>query len=479
MQYAETAGADGEGRGSWRVLAVTSLGLFLAFLDITIVNVAFPDLERSFEDASRSGLSWVLSAYNIVFAALLVPAGRLADLVGRRRLYLYGLAGFVAASAACALAPSAETLVAARVLQAAGAALISPSSLALVLPEFPLGERAMAVGLVGAVAGLASGIGPSLGGLLIDLEGWRLVFLVNVPAGLLSFVVGSRVLRESRDPNRGAVPDPLGIAIITLAVGLLALGIVQGEDWGWSSVPVVASFAGGVVLALLFVARTLRHPRPAIELDLFRIRSFAVANAGTLLFAMAFFAGILSNVLFLTSVWDYSVLKAGLATTPGPLISAVVAGPAGRLADRYGQRLVTVPGAAIYAVGYGWYATRVGTEPQFLAQWLPGTIFTGIGIGLIFPALASAAVAAIPAERFATATAINATARQLGAALGIALLVAIVGTPAPADAPAAFDNGWWFSVGAGLVAGAACLALGRVRALAATLTPDRDAASTT
>ena len=445
--------------------------MFLAFLDITIVNVAFPDLERSFEDASRSGLSWVLSAYNIVFAALLVPAGRIADLVGRRRLYLYGLAGFVVTSAACAVAPSAETLVAARVLQAAAAAAIIPSSIALVLPEFALRDRATAVGIVGAVAALASGIGPSLGGVLVDLEGWRLVFLVNLPAGLLSLLAGARVLTESRDPDRAAIPDPVGIGVVTLGVGLVALGIVQGEDWGWTSAPVIGSFAAGVVLVVTFVARTVGHPRPAMELDMFRIRSFAVANAGTLVFAMAFFAGILANVLFLTSVWGYSILEAGFATTPGPLVSAVVAGPAGRIADRYGQRVVAVPGAAIYACGYSWYVTQVGTSPEFLAEWLPGTIFTGVGIGLIFPALASAALAAIPAERFATGSAVNATARQIGAALGISLLVAIVGTPSPGDAPAAFDAGWTFSVGAGLVAGLVSVGLGRVRAVAATLRP--------
>jgi EmrB/QacA subfamily drug resistance transporter len=468
---------DGATAGTrWAVLAVAGLGVFPAFLDMTIVNVAFPDLERSFLGATRAELSWVLSAYNIAFAALLVPAGRLADLIGRRRLYLTGLVVFALASALCAAAPSAATLVAARTLQAVGAAVVVPAALALVLPAFPLTERATAVGLLGAAAALASAAGPSLGGVLVELYGWRLVFLVNLPVALAALAFARSVAGESRDPARGAVPDPLGIALIACSVAALALAIVQGGEWGWGSLEILGSLATACVLGALFVRRAMRHPAPAIELTLFRERSFSVANAGSLLFATAFYAAILANVLFLTSVWDYSVLEAGLATTPAPLVGALVAGPAGRLADRFGQRAVIVPGAAIYSLGVGWFVLAVGTEPAFVPEWLPGAALTGVGVGSVFPAFASAAVAALPTARFATGSAVNATARQLGAVLGVSLLVAIVGSPAPTEAATAFDRGWVFAGLAGLASGFAALGLGRVRAHEPALgQPDRPA----
>jgi EmrB/QacA subfamily drug resistance transporter len=442
-----------------RVLAITAAGVFLAFLDLSVVNIAFPDLERSFPDSSRASLSWVLSAYNIVFAALLMPAGRIADLVGRRRIYLAGLALFAAASALCAMAPTAETLVLARILQAAGAASVIPASLALVLAEFPLSERATVVGLVGGAAALGSGIGPFVGGLLVGLSSWRLVFVINLPLCLATIAAGWRSLPESRDPQRGVVPDLWGTAVLAVGLGCAALGTVQAPSWGWGSAPIVGSFAVAAVLGAVFIRRSLTHPRPAVELDLFRRRAFAAANVGTILFAAAYYGAILANVLFLTSVWGYSVVEAGLAITPAPLVAAAVAGPGGRLADRFGHRVVTLPGSLIYAAGVGWLAATVSQHPAYLEEWLPGAIMIGIGGGLAFPTLASAAVAALPSARFATGSGINATARQLGAVFGVSALVAILGTPAPDDALAAFHRVWVFVAAGGVAAAAACALL--------------------
>jgi MFS family permease len=268
------------------------------------------------------------------------------------------------------------------------------------------------------------------------------------------------VLRESRDPDPGAVPDVAGAVLLAGAVGLLALGLVEGQQWGWGSPRIVGSLAASAALAPLVVVRSLRHRSPVIELSLFRVRSFAVANVGTILFASAFYAMLLANVLFLTSVWGYSILTAGLALTPGPLMAAAFAGPAGRLADRIGQRAIVVPGAAVYAAGIAWFVTRVGTHPDFAGQWLPGTLLTGAGVGLAFPTLGSAAAASLPPARFGVGSAITATSRQVGAVLGVAVLVAILGTPAPAQAPAAFDHAWTAIALAGAAAGVAALALG-------------------
>jgi EmrB/QacA subfamily drug resistance transporter len=244
----------------WKVLAVTAVAVFMGFLDVTIVNVAFPDIERDFSDASRADLSWVLNAYNIVFAALLVPAGRIADLVGRRRMFLIGVTAFLTASVLCGLAPSAEVLVAARVLQAAAGAILVPTSLALLLPEFPPERRATAVAIWSATGAVAAALGPSLGGVLVDGLGWRWVFFANVPIGLAALVPARRVLREVRDPG-SVLPDALGSALLVAGVGALALGIVKGSDWGWERPRRRGRAAAGGAAAL----RAAPRPRDRAE----------------------------------------------------------------------------------------------------------------------------------------------------------------------------------------------------------------------
>ena len=446
----------------WAVLGVVAAGAFLAFLDVTIVNIAFPAIEADLGGAGLAGLSWILNGYAIVFAALLVPAGRLADRIGRRRGFVVGLSVFVAGSALCAIAPGVEALVGARVVQAAGAALMVPTSLALLLPEFPPTQRATAVGLWGATGAVAAATGPTLGGLLVEQAGWRWVFLVNLPLGILTVVLAYRILRETRDPST-ARPDVLGAAGLAAGVGALALGLVQGDDWGWTSPAVLGAFAVAAALAAVTVLRARSHPQPVIDPALVRVRSFSVGSAATLLFAVGFFALILGNVLFLTSVWGYSALEAGVAITPGPVMAALLAGPAGALSDRYGQRVVAVPGCLLFAAGCAFFLTQAGPVPDYAAEILPGQILTGAGIGLAFPTLGSAAVAQLPAARFATGSAVVAMSRQIGAVLGVSLLVVVLGTPSPADPMPAFDGAWTLMLVAALAAGAATLGLGRVR----------------
>src|SRR3954451_24525481 len=217
----------------WQVLLVTSVAVFMSFLDVTIVNIAFPDIRASFAATSLPALSWILTAYNIVFAALLVPAGRLADRVGRRRMFLGGLLTFLVASAAAGVAPSVPVLVGARVVQAAGAAALFPTPLALLLPEFPLAQRATATGIWGATGAVAAAVGPSLGGVLVHAAGWRWVFFVNLVIGLAALAPARGLRRESREPNPGPMPDAIGVALLVAGVALVSLGIVQGQDWGW------------------------------------------------------------------------------------------------------------------------------------------------------------------------------------------------------------------------------------------------------
>jgi EmrB/QacA subfamily drug resistance transporter len=416
------------------VFAVTALGAFMASLDLSIVNVAFPSLLRSFPEASTATLSWVITAYAIVFAALLVTAGRTADRLGRRRVFFTGLAVFTAASAVCGLAPSVWLLIAGRVGQAAGAALLLPSSLGLLLAATGQQARSQAVALWGGVGALAVATGPSLGGLLVDAGGWRWAFYVNLPVALVAWLVGRRVLADDRPAEPAPPPDYPGVVLVGAAVAGLVLAVSEGPTWGWTDGRVIAVLLGALTLGGWFVRRCAHHPEPVLDLALFRSRAFTVANATTLVYALGFFAVLLGNILFLTGVWHYSVLQAGLAVTPGPLVVAAVSGPAGRLAGRLGFGRVLLIGLAVFAGGLAWYASRVGATPHYLAEWLPATLICGLGIGLSFPVLSAAAVSELPASRYAVGSAVNQTARQIGGAIGVAGLVAILGSSTGGDA---------------------------------------------
>jgi EmrB/QacA subfamily drug resistance transporter len=447
-------------RGHKAGVAIACAGAFVAFLDTTIVNIAFPDISASFAGSGRDALSWVLDGYFVVIAALLVPAGGLADRFGHKRIFLLGVTGFTTASLLCAIAPTLSLLIAFRVLQGVGAALIAPASLAIVLDSFPVEKRSTGVGIWGAAAAAAAATGPTLGGALVELADWRLVFLVNLPLGAAIVWAGSRRLAE-RPIRDHRLPDLPGALMLALSLALVTLGIVEGNDWGWTAATTLGCFAAGAVLLGAMIARSRTHPRPIVEPDLFAHRSFRIGNLGTLLFSAAFFSIVLGNVVFLTSIWGYTVLQAGLATLPGPAWTTVVSGPAGKLADRFGQRAIVVPGTVIFAAGV-WVLRSAGAEPDWLGLWLPGATLTGIGIGLAFPTLGSAAVRDIPVDRFATASAVNAAFRQVGAVLGTAILVAIVGEPASLSAALSVsDDAYLFAAIAALLSGAVTLGLSR------------------
>ncbi len=469
------------------MLTVAALGTFMAFVDATIVNIAIPNIHADFSGSSLTSVSWVLNAYNIVFAAFLVGGGQLADLLGRRRIFSLALILFTVASAACAAAPTLGLLVAARLVQAAGAAALVPSSLAIVLEAHPGARRTHAVSLWAAIAALAAGIGPALGGVLITASSWRLVFLVNIPVGIAAYVLAGRVLVESRAPGRRRVPDLVGAAVLALSIASLVLAIVKGQEWGWGSARIISAFAVPVLLGIYFVFRSSRQRVPVVDLALMRIRAFSLSNGVTVVMAGGFYGYTLCNVLFLTTIWKYSILKAGLSMTPGPLVAIAVAAPASVAVRRWGHRAVVVPGALIWALGVAFFATQLGVSPDFIGAWLPGMVILGVGAGLTFPTLSGAAVESVPGPRFAVATSLNAVARQIGAALGVAVLIAIVGNGTAPRVPAAlpagllaaiehsalehaltrFQGGWFFACGCFLFGALACLAL-RVGASSAT-----------
>ena len=312
-----------------------------------------------------------------MFGALLVPAGRIADRVGRKRIFLLGLGLFSAASALCGVAPSPGMLIAARALQALGAALLLPSSLALVLHAFPAARRASAVALWGAVGALAAAIGPSLGSLIIQSWGWRWVFYINVPVGIAAVVRGNKLLRESRDEAASELPDLSGLVLLIAGVALIALGIVEGGGWGLLDPRTLASLIGGALLFAGFIRRTRNAASPAVDLSLFSNHAYRLANLAAFVFAIAFTAMFFNFVFFLTQRWGYTLFQAGLAITPGPLVVIPVAVVAGRIADRRGHLGVLVAGGLVFAFAERSGTPAVESSPDFVRTWLPRTLVTG------------------------------------------------------------------------------------------------------
>jgi EmrB/QacA subfamily drug resistance transporter len=420
-----TAAEQDEARAYGRkVLLLSATATFIAFLDVTVVNVAFPSLQEDFPRSDLATLSWVLTSYAVLFAALLTPAGRLADVVGRRRLFVIGVALFTAASAASAAAPSVEVLIAARAVQGLAAAAMIPSSLGMLLAATPPDRRKVAVGLWGAAASFAAAAGPSLGGVLVDLTDWRSVFVINVPIGLLA-LVGLRSLKEVKT-GETHVPDVVATVMLAVGVGAVVVGITKGTDWEWGSVATLGCIVGGIALVALAAVRSLRHPHPAIEMSLWRNRTFSAGNATSFLFGAAVYAWMLLAVITVTTFWHYSILEAGLAVSPGAVTAAGAAIIAGRVAEKRGERAVVVLGILTLLAAGIWLRSAVTTEPAFVSLWLPTGVLAGIGIGAALTGLSSAAAMSVAPQRFAAATGLNMTARQLGGAVGIAVLAAIL-----------------------------------------------------
>jgi EmrB/QacA subfamily drug resistance transporter len=440
----------------WVVSLVVCTGVFMSSLDLFIVNIAFPAISAHFGGASLGSLSWILSGYAIVFAALLVPAGRWADAFGRKRAFLVGLGIFVAASVGCAVAPSVQALVVARLVQACGGALMLPTSLGLMLPEFASQERHLAIGAWAATGGIAAAAGPPLGGLLVQAD-WRWVFLVNVPVGLLGLGLGARTLGERRERDAGR-PDVVGALALIVAIGSLVLAIVKGQEWGWGSAQVVGLFCvAGLLLAAIWW-RSERHPWPIVEPAMLKVRTFGLAVSGSVVFFAGFGAMLLSGVLFLTSVWHESVLTAGLMLFPGPAMATIFSVPSARLGARVGYRLPGMIGSGLFAAGSLWYITQTGDTPAYASEYLPGMIVGGAGVGLVIPTLTGAGASSLAPERFATGAAVLTMGRQIGAALGVALLVAVLGESATRASD--FHTAWLITIAGGLACGAAMAALG-------------------
>jgi EmrB/QacA subfamily drug resistance transporter len=443
------------------VLLITSAAAFLSSLDLFIVNIAFPDIRADFPGTDLGDISWVLNGYTVVFAAFLALAGRLADRVGHRRVFLVGLAVFTAASIACAVAPSVGLLVAARAVQALGAALVTPTSLSLLLAAYPAERRGYAVGAWASIGAVAAALGPPLGGLLVEAS-WHWVFLVNVPIGLVALVWGFRVLPDNVVEGAGR-PDVLGAVGLVVGVGALAYALVRAADLGWASAPVIVGLAVAVVGLAGVVARSRRHPVPAIDLTVVRTPVVGLAALTMVAFTPGFAGMLVVNVLYLTGTWGWSAPVAGLALAVGPAVVVGVARLSGRLTARFGIGPVAAVGGLFFAAGPAWWALHLGVEPDYAVGMLPGQIATGVGVGLMLPTLSSVVGSALPAHRWGSGSSLINTARQVGSVLGVALLVSVIGTHTTGrpEELGLVRDGWLLLTAAGVVAAALALALAR------------------
>src|SRR6185437_7793584 len=427
--HSQPATQPGAGKSPGLVLAALCLASFMATLDLFVVNVALKDIGRDFSGQGLSNLSWILNAYAIIFGALLIPAGRMADRYGRRNAFVVGLAVFVLASLACGMAPDLWTLVGFRCLQAAGAAVLTPASLGLVLTALPGDRMANGVRLWAVSAALAGAAGPVVGGLLTEVS-WRWIFVINIPLGLVAAAVAlTLIARDTRDSST-RIPDLLGSFLLVIGVGAASLGLVKGPDWGWGSAPTSICWAVTVAAAAGFAASTRRSAVPVIDFRLFRSRVFTMANlSAALLFGLTGMQ-LRSVSFFLQNSWHWSAVQTGLAIAPGPAMVFLASGPGQKLNARFPAGRVACAGFVLVAIGQALMTLSLHQWHSYAASMLPGWLILGTGLGFAMPTIVESATVDLPPEESGTGSAINATARQLGAVLATAVTVVILGDSA-------------------------------------------------
>jgi EmrB/QacA subfamily drug resistance transporter len=460
----------------WWTLAAVGFGLFMIMLDNTVVNVALPSIQRDL-GARISELEWIVSAYALTFAALMLTGGKLADLLGRRSVFIAGLTIFAGASLACALAPSASFLIGARVVQGAGAALMNPATLSIITATFPPRERGTAIGIWAGVSATALAIGPMAGGLLTEHVGWSSIFYINVPIGAVAIAASLLLIEESRDTSDEQRLDLPGL--LTSGIGLFALtyGLIGADIYGWTSVRIIGAFALAAVTLVAFVLLELRQARPMLDLGLFRNATFLGANVVVLLVTFAMFGVLFFVSLYLQNVLGYSPVRAGAAFLPMTMLIVLIAPLAGRFSDRVGSRWLLTAGMAFVAVQL-LYLSRLGVEASYLTI-APGMVLGGIGLALVMSPATAAALSGVPVDKAGVGSAVVNTSRQLGGSLGIALLGAVVAHEvAGRSSSAAFVHGLSVAllVAAGIAIAGAVAAVTLVRSHAETRQPARSGA---
>jgi EmrB/QacA subfamily drug resistance transporter len=451
----------------WWTLTAVAFGLFMIMLDNTVVNVALPSIERDLH-VSISSLEWVVTAYALTFAALLITGGKLGDLFGRRRIFIVGIAIFTLSSLACGLAPSAGFLIGARAVQGVGAALMNPASLSIITATFPPKERGTAIGIWAGVSALALAIGPLIGGLIVDNINWNWIFFINVPVGVLGIVVSRLVIRESRDTSHEQSVDLPGLITSSAALFALTYGLIEGNRHGWTSPEIVGLFSGAALLLVAFVLLERYQRLPMLDLSLFRNGSFVGANLVAMLVSLGMFGVFFFVSLYIQNILGWTPTQAGASFLPMTILIILIAPIAGRLSDRVGSRWLMGGGMTLVSISLLLYQ-RVGLHSTFWTL-LPAMLLGGVGMATTMSPMTAAAMGSVPVDKAGVGSGVLNSFRQLGGSLGIAVMGAILAsyvTVAPRSVLGAqqFVDGLHASllVAAGITFAAAVLAVVLVR----------------
>jgi EmrB/QacA subfamily drug resistance transporter len=449
--------------GRWTIFA-TVLGSGIASLDATVVGIALPAIGRDFH-ASIASLQWVVTGYTLSLAGLLLLGGALGDRFGRRRVYVIGVVWFAAASLLCGIAPSTGVLIAARILQGVGGALLTPGSLAILEASFVVGDRSRAIGAWSGFGGVASAIGPFLGGWLIEVVSWRLVFFINLPLALAVVLISIRHVPESRDETVSGSLDYLGAALVTLGLAGVTFGLIQAGSASWTSALVIGPLVAGAACLVLFLVLESRRTNPLLPLELFKSRQFSAANAVTFVVYAALSGGLFLLPVELQVVAGYSPIASGAALLPVTFIMLALSARSGALAARIGPRLQMTVGPLIIAVGLV-LLTRAGPTGSYASTVLPGVLVFGFGLAVNVAPLTSTVLAAAPAEHAGVASAVNNDVARVAGLIAVAVLPVVAGITGDAYLdPAALDQGFTTAllISAGLCAGGGLLAAVTIR----------------
>jgi len=406
----------------WWTLAAVAFGLFMIMLDNTVVNVALPSIQREL-DMQLSELEWVVSGYALTFAALMLIGGKLADAYGRRLVFVVGIAIFTLASLACGLASSGEALIAARVAQGVGAAMMNPATLSIIAVTFPPRQRGTAIGIWAGTSALALALGPLIGGLLTEHASWNWIFFVNVPIGVLGIAASFLLIDESRDESHERLDLP-GLATSGLGLFALTYGLIEGNNFGWGSVRIVGAFVVAAVSLTVFVLLERRQRAPMLDLTLFRNRTYVGANLAMLLVALAMFGVFFFVSLYMQNVLGYSAVEAGAAFLPMTVLIILIAPLAGRASDRWGSRWLITGGMVLLAVQLA-YFSQLSADSTFWVL-LPALVLGGFGMSMTMTPSSAAAMRAVPVEKAGIGSAVLNACRQVGGSTGIALMGAIM-----------------------------------------------------
>jgi EmrB/QacA subfamily drug resistance transporter len=420
-------------RGPWAILGVLCLGLFMILLDGTVVNIAIPKIMTAFS-TTLANVEWVMNIYVLAFAVTLVTLGRFGDLYGRRLLFAGGLVLFTASSLACGLAPGIYWLIAFRAVQGLGGAAMMPSTLSIIAAVFPAEKRGAAMGLWGGVSGLATAIGPTLGGLIVDSASWRWIFLVNLPIGLIALLLTVRIVPESKNPTAVESLDLPGVALVSSSLFCLTFALVEGQKYGWASATIVGLFVAAAALFALFYARERAERQPLIDFSLFRSVNFFAGNVTGLLLSFGMMGVFFTVPIFLQTVLGHSAIRAGLTMSPMSLAVMVAAPLAGRYSDRIGSKWIVAAGMFLLAFGVAWMSGMLrlppfahGLQPTTsLLSLMPPFVLAGLGIGMAVAPVTAAVMATAPRDRIGNASGVLSTMRQIGSVMGIAVLGAVL-----------------------------------------------------